>query len=163
MGYDLCACGARKGNGNVRCNACRLADVIPPLNPSPAEIGWIAGILEGEGCWTTKQSNPAAWWVAVRMTDEDVITRLMTLTGVGTISIDTGREGHKPAWDWAVNIRSHREWLTVAVWPWLGERRRRRIRELWPEIDLYLADEASTEGHLASNQTSAGSIPVIRS
>lgn len=100
-----------------------------------AERAWVAGILEGEGYWTQRVAD-GRWWVGVRMTDEDIIRRLPILTGIGTVTVDLkpGRPGCKIAWAWNVAVRSHREWLTVQVWPWMGQRRRARIREVWPDI-----------------------------
>jgi hypothetical protein len=115
---------------------CRYDDVaLPRTMISTAETAWVAGILEGEGCWTVSRSTQGRWWVAVRMTDEDVILKLQRLTGVGRISPARGRPEHKMAWAWQVSVQSHREWLTLKVWPWLGMRRRARIRELWPEVE----------------------------
>jgi hypothetical protein len=135
MSYDLCECGARKGSRYSRCFACRYGCADPPrLDITDAEVAWIAGILEGEGCWTTKNGR-ATWWISVRMTDRDIVERLATLTGIGRLSEEKPRPGHKHVWAWGVGVRQHREWLTLKVWPWLGERRRERIRQLWPEVD----------------------------
>jgi hypothetical protein len=134
-GRDFCACGRLKTKRHERCHVCREEDKPPPrIEISSPEVAWVAGILEGEGCWTRKATSNR-WWIAVRMTDEDLIRRLRTLTGVGTINIELSKRGHKTAWTWCVAVRSHREWLTLQVWPWLGTRRRARIRELWPEVE----------------------------
>jgi hypothetical protein len=45
------------------------------------DIAWLAGIIEGEGTFGRK-GHPAGQ-VRVQMTDEDVIDRLHSLTGVG--------------------------------------------------------------------------------
>lgn len=133
---DLCLCGRPKSMNRRQCSACRYENVPDPrYEISDAEVAWVAGILEGEGCWTVSRSTQGRWWVAVRMTDEDVILKLQHLTGVGRISPARGRPQHKMAWAWQVSVQPHREWLTLKVWPWLGVRRRVRIRELWPEVE----------------------------
>jgi len=109
---------------------------------SASEVAWVAGILEGEGCWIRK-ANKCQWWIAVRMTDEDVIRRLPALTGVGTVTSEVSKRGHKTTWTWWVAIRLHREWLTLQVWAWLGTRRRARIRELWPEVEAHATSIAA--------------------
>jgi hypothetical protein len=146
--YDRCACGSRKAKKHRRCQSCRYADVaLPRVDLSEADIAWVAGILEGEGCWTRKR-NGSRWWIAVRMTDKDIIDRLAQVTGVGRISQDRPRRPHhKMAWAWLVMARPHREWLTVQVWPRMGERRARRIEEVWPEVRAVVAQQA---GHQSS-------------
>jgi hypothetical protein len=128
--------GPRKAPQHPRCNACRLADVpLPRLEIAATEVAWVAGILEGEGCWARRRAR-ANWWIAVRMTDKDIVDRLASITGVGRISPARPQKTHyKMAWAWQVSVRAHREWLTVKVWPWMGERRRARIQELWPDVE----------------------------
>lgn len=139
MGYNLCACGTRKRYTAERCRKCRYTDIGSPREAVTApEVAWIAGILEGEGCWTGGPNRQGRWVVAVRMTDEDIVERLFSVTGVGRITREESVRGYKTAWIWQVAARPHREWLTLKVWPWLGARRRARIRELWPEVDLAL-------------------------
>lgn len=132
------------------CLNCK-ADDVPASNwrITDAEVAWVAGILEGEGCWT-KRNDPkrSTWWIAVRMTDRDIIDRLMEVTGVGSVSDARPlRDTYKMAWAWQVAARPHREWLTIQVWPWMGERRRARILELWPDILAVVAQQA---GHQSS-------------
>ncbi len=52
------------------------------------------------------------------------------------------------AWAWQVAVQVHREWLTTAVWPWLGERRQAKVRELWPEVEHAVV--AQQAGHQSS-------------
>lgn len=139
MGYNLCACGNRKRYTAGQCRVCRYSLIEEPRREIPAaEVAWTAGILEGEGCWTGGPNRQGRWVVAVRMTDEDIIERLHEVTGVGRITVEESSCGYKTAWIWQVAARPHREWLTLKVWPWLGTRRRARIRELRPEVDLAL-------------------------
>ena len=133
--YDSCECGNRKAKKSRRCAQCRSQDYPPPRQVTDAEIAWIAGILEGEGCWT-RHNGRTDWSVSVRMTDQDIIERLQAITGIGRLTFDgtPSKRARKPAWVWGVYARPHREWLTVKVWPWLGVRRRTRICELWPDF-----------------------------
>ena len=120
----------------------------PRWEISDAEIAWVAGILEGEGCWTHRNAR-THWWIAVRMTDKDIIDRLEAVTGVGQISpARPQKSNYKMAWAWQVSVQPHREWLTTIVWPWLGERRRAKIRELWPEVEHAVV--AQQVGHQSS-------------
>src|SRR5712691_5575847 len=100
---EPCACGQPKSQTSRRCRACHDADVPPPrLEISAAEVAWVAGILEGEGCWTQRRATKPRWWVAVRMTDKDIIERLAEVTGIGRVTPAPSRRGHKMAWAWQV-------------------------------------------------------------
>jgi hypothetical protein len=102
------------------------------------ELAWVAGLLEGEGCffpieYRTEKYGPYIYArVAVLMTDLDILQRLQSLTGVGNINGPTIRKNprHKPLWHWVVS--RHKESITLmrAVYPWMGERRRARIDEV---------------------------------
>jgi hypothetical protein len=153
--YDTCACGNRKAKKSIQCSSCRAVDFPAPNEVSTAEVGWIAGILEGEGCWTA-HGDRGNWLVAVRMTDQDIIDRLHYITGVGLVTVEESARGYKTAWAWQVAARPQREWLTVTVWPWLGTRRRARILQLWPDI---LASQAFSSDLSALQAGERGSIP----
>jgi hypothetical protein len=153
--YDTCACGNRKAKKNRQCRECHAVDYPEPNRVSAPEVAWMAGILEGEGCWTTRNSR-TTWLVAVRMTDKDIIERLQRITGVGRVTMEESARGHKTSWAWRVSARPHREWLTATVWPWLGVRRRERILELWPDI---LASQAFSGDAPAFQVGERGSIP----
>jgi hypothetical protein len=65
--------------------------VSGPNRMSSFELGWVAGLLEGEGCFFvntsgTPQYGPYAYArVAVCMTDRDVLERLQEVTGIGRL------------------------------------------------------------------------------
>jgi len=62
-----------------------------PNQMSDLELGWVAGILEGEGCFfvTTRKTAKYGPYVYARvtvcMTDRDIIERLQHVTGVGVL------------------------------------------------------------------------------
>jgi hypothetical protein len=139
MGYNGCACGNQKANHSKLCHDCYWEVDFQPKMITEGQIAWVAGILEGEGTWCYRAANPKNWWVAVRMTDRDIIERLYTWAGVGHCYFDqyirgVGREHHNAVHQWVVSVKPHREWLAQQVWPWLGERRKAKIRQLWPDI-----------------------------
>jgi len=139
MGYKDCPnCNGKMANHALMCRDCRQEDNIKshPVREeiSSEEIAWVAGILEGEGCWTQTRNG---WSIQVGMSDKDIIERLKSLTAVGHIYDQKSRqESHKAMYTWHVFRQHHREWLTSKVWPWLGERRRARIKELWHDVDV---------------------------
>jgi hypothetical protein len=95
-----------------------------------AETAWVAGIIEGEGYFTTKGSGGLA--VRVSMTDRDIIERLKALTGVGTLYVPRNpRPGEwKQAYTWAVQDRQDAKALLEAILPWLGLRRTAKVEEV---------------------------------
>jgi biotin operon repressor len=105
-----------------------------------AETAWMAGVLEGEGCFHRVQSSrvlratgerPWAPVVTVQMTDEDVIRRLADVMRCNPDRVKQvkARVGHKDTWRFTLT-----GWPAIEVmdacYPWLGARRRARIDEL---------------------------------
>lgn len=155
MSYNTCVCGAAKASHAAVCRRCRIEGHFRArLDITEAEVAWVAGIVEGEGCFST---NGREWWLAVKMTDEDIIERLHAVTGVGTVGSDARQASHhKIPYRWIVAGQREREWLASLILPWMGERRSERIRQL-------MRTEHGSAVRLASNQKVAGSIPVVRS
>jgi LAGLIDADG-like domain len=128
MSYNQCACGNRKGTQNVRCASCHRMHYPQPNTITPSQAAWLAGVFEGEGTFSVDG-------LAISMTDRDIIERLQTLTGVGGIYATNARSrsNRKPCWRWGVYNKPHRDWVLNMMWPWLGERRRQRVSELWAD------------------------------
>ncbi len=100
-------------------------------------IAWLAGLFEGEGSLSCRRVQTekrghgrAPWALDVSMCNEDVLRRAHVISGVGNLHgpYDNG-EGHKPYWKWTTTKRAHVFALLVALWPWLGERRRAKACE----------------------------------
>lgn len=101
-------------------------------------LGWVVGLIEGEG---TLQADPPA--VTVRMTDEDVIRRLLTETGIGRIGgpYQPSVGQRKQQWLWRTCKTTDVLWLLRETAPYFGERRQRRAFEIldrWSERTLML-------------------------
>ena len=96
------------------------------------QLAWVAGVIEGDGCLTMKNQRMFPH-VSVTMTDEDVIRRLQLWTGLGTVNgpyRPTTGHNKLPMWIWAVGGGAQAYALLIAIWPWLGSRRRARAEEL---------------------------------
>ena len=79
------------------------------------------------------------------MTDEDVIQRAHAIAGFGNVGGPYCRGDRKPYWTLAVTRRAWVFALVVAMWPWLGERRRATVREALaelPPVGYYLRGDA---------------------
>ena len=106
-----------------------------------AEIAWIAGLLEGEGCFsicTRKAAKHDHKTLAIlcEMTDEDVINKLHRLAGCGTVNKrqnDKGRvdrRERKPTWIWSVQNHAGILKICEAIYPLMGQRRKQKIDEM---------------------------------
>jgi hypothetical protein len=92
-------------------------------------IEWVAGLLEGEGSFYSVKPKQTVR-IACSMTDLDVLEKLQSLTGCGSIFKLTKRQSHwKDAWNWTITGRQAVE-LMRELLPYMGARRSERIREL---------------------------------
>lgn len=103
-------------------------------NITDIELGWLAGILEGEGSFvlgTTPKGYPR-YEVTVSMTDEDVINELLRITGMGRIygPYKKKKVQWKPSWKWSVVKEADVKDLCLRVKPLMYRRRRLQINRL---------------------------------
>jgi hypothetical protein len=100
---------------------------MPELSPS--DIAWLAGLLEGEGCFRLNRTTPS---VELSMCDEDIVNRAAALMGV-----DVSRKGFdtqanpswRPRWRIAANGKQAISVMRM-VRPWLGFRRGKKVDEV---------------------------------
>lgn len=91
------------------------------------DVAWLAGIYEGEGSCAITSGR--AIRVEIVMTDQDVMSRIHSLTGCGSLrSVAQRAENYKSAWRWSVGSGEAVDFLQ-AILPWLGERRSQRAQE----------------------------------
>ena len=93
------------------------------------QIGWIAGILDGEGYITIgkghHQYNPR---IAVGMTSAEVINALYVLTGLGSVySANRRITKHKLLFTWLVAAHRHIQALLDCIGPSLVCKRKQAI------------------------------------
>jgi len=98
---------------------------------------WVAGLLEGEGCFTKKCNAGTARNITVvcQMTDRDVVERLHRVAG-GTFHgpYANGPRGRLPRFMWRISgTAAYR--LMVELLPLMGKRRSARIRGLLAAYD----------------------------
>jgi hypothetical protein len=117
---------------------------------SEVEVAWVAGLVEGEGCfyiqtekYTSKRTGETYHnrrpTLIVAMTDEDVVKRLQEVTGVGTVNRsgpqNKNRPNHKPMWRYRVNPVATLM-LAIRLYPYMGRRRREKIEDLLGEFTV---------------------------
>lgn len=91
------------------------------------DIAWVAGFLEGEGCFFTSPTKSPG--VKVLSTDRDVLAKYAALVGKQVKGPYADNRGHKDRWE--VNVYG----LTAVklmdyILPWMGERRQAKIEEV---------------------------------
>lgn len=88
-------------------------------------IAWVAGIIEGEGNFNLRKDSKSAR-IRVRMTDKDVLDKLLQITKIGKINGPYKRNNPKwkDSWDWTVGIKKEFIELSYAILPWLLSRRK---------------------------------------
>lgn len=98
-----------------------------------SNLYWIAGLLEGEGCFyynPKRRSKGSYMWIKLAMTDKDVIERAASImncniqgpyTRVGTT--------HKPVYVATLYGRYAVAWM-MTLYTLMGERRKETIKEI---------------------------------
>src|SRR5665647_382263 len=97
------------------------------------EVAWVAGLLEGEGCFSLKRSG--ASYINCAMTDEDVIRKLYGLIGYGTIIKSRLLPNRKQVWVWRMGAREEVEEICRLLLPLMGTRRAARIQDLLDDFE----------------------------
>jgi hypothetical protein len=99
-------------------------------------IAWMAGLFEGEGC-IYKDPRCNSYRVSLNLTDLDVLQKLQTVAGCGSItSIRSRKSSHKPAWDWKIHKRAEVIRLLSAMLPYFGNRRAYKALNALDDLEL---------------------------
>jgi len=99
------------------------------------DIYWLAGLLEGEGCFSCSDNNGYPCPVVqVAMSDEDIIQRAAAiLGGGGKVRVRLNPKGtfehKKPIYVFRTTGQEAIEWM-FTLYSLMGERRRAKIEEI---------------------------------
>lgn len=108
---------------------------------SPEEVAWVAGLLEGEGCffitWSqTRVGEYPRMQLRCCMTDEDIVRKLYSMVG-GKVSgpiqkkkVSADGQLPKLQWLWVMGRRNGAEDLMKRIRPYMGTRRGAKIDEI---------------------------------
>lgn len=94
------------------------------------DLAWAAGIFEGEGCISKQGKSPRC---SVSMSDEDVVRRLQSTLGIGSIHKTPRshiKSTYKDLWTWTAGGFPSTLYVVGLLWRWLGERRRNKAEEI---------------------------------
>ena len=105
---------------------------------SLSEIAWLAGLLEGEGCFTFSKGPD----VVLKMTDKDVVERAASLMGAKVIARDPKNIKWKRTYCASIHGYQAIAWM-LTIYPFMGERRKEKIIE---NIGQMEKDKAATKG-----------------
>lgn len=92
-----------------------------------SQLGWIAGLLEGEGYFGTKKGYPC---ITLNMTDEDIVRRAQTVLGGNVSGPYNYRSHEKPIWQLNITKQAQAAGWMMTLYPMMGLRRQARIREI---------------------------------
>ena len=99
-------------------------------------IEWLAGLLEGEGCFgfqSHRKWNPR---IDLAMTDEDVVARASSLMKDGKYWTRYSHVGHKTQYCLRITGPRAIQWM-MTLYLLMGHRRRGKIKEIitrWKQI-----------------------------
>src|SRR5919108_5099564 len=90
------------------------------------DLAWLAGLLEGEGCFHHRGSHSIT--IRVSMKDEDVIRRAAALLDGPVDAFAPRSPHHSPMFATRVHGKRAAEWM-MTLWPLMGARRKASIKE----------------------------------
>jgi hypothetical protein len=92
------------------------------------DIAWAAGLFEGEGTlFLEPNGTPIA---ALKMTDQDVVSRFADIIGEGAIRRYDPPSPLKPIWQWRLGTKAKVGVLIDLLYPFLGARRKAKADEV---------------------------------
>ncbi len=92
-----------------------------------AKIAWLAGLLEGEGCFYSSKSNRNSPMIKLSMTDEDVVNLASDLLDVPYRKLKK-IPNRKQVFACVVSGRKARGWM-MTLYSFMGKRRRGKIKD----------------------------------
>jgi hypothetical protein len=107
---------------------------------SDFELGWLVGIIEGEGsisCRYNKKSGYLCAELTVSSTDEDMVDRLDRLYPGKSTYVRKYKNHYKEQYVWAVTSRQGIITIISTIYPYMGKRRKERIDQLLVEFNKY--------------------------
>lgn len=125
------------------------------------DIAWVAGILEGEGCFVIVDATPR---ILVEMTDEDIIVRLRNIISpkskIGVLP--PRRRKNKPSFILRIHGNLAIQWM-LTVYTLMGARRKAKINEILLQWDGSSRSNAVRSIMLAKNISRKEATEVLSS
>lgn len=101
---------------------------------SDFDLGWLVGIFEGEGCFSTSKSHGYDYpMISISSTDKDVLVRVRSILDTGTVrgpfTVSKSSYGNKPIWRLDIKCSKARKIMEIMK-PHMCIRRQSRIEEV---------------------------------
>jgi len=99
------------------------------------DLYWLAGLIEGEGCfsWKHRRKGNAYPLINLKMNDLDIVQRAHKIFGCGCISKGGNNYGmSKDSHQLQIVGQAAIDWM-VCLYPMMGKRRKIRILEVFNE------------------------------
>lgn len=112
-----------------------LIKKINKSNWSKENIAWVAGLFEGEGCFSLRfYKNKTYISTRIIMTDFDVLSKLKFIVKEGVLSgpynnVRKDGKARKQWMSWTLNEATPQIALIRSILPWLGKRRKQKALE----------------------------------
>lgn len=96
------------------------------LNITKKDLFWLAGLIEGDGCFTSQKNRPV---VSLALTDKDVLEKAANLLNTSFYTATGEKQGYKD--QYIFQIKSEKAISIMnALYPYMGERRKIRIDDV---------------------------------
>jgi hypothetical protein len=110
------------------------------------KIYWLAGILDGEGCFRFNGTPH----IQLLMTDLDIVERVRSITGtISQIYSRDRSDNLKRQYHLHINGKKAIEWM-MTLYPIMSVRRKEKIREVisqWKDMRNRISDDFCSKGH----------------
>ena len=106
------------------------------VSNDPVSIAWLAGLLEGEACFSIYSNGGIG--IQLGMTDEDVIKRVSILLGTRYHKAAPSTKGHKPVYVLCV-LSAKAAYYMGQVLPHMGDRRAEKIKKCLASYENMIA------------------------
>jgi hypothetical protein len=95
------------------------------------DLSWVAGFLEGEGCFDVNHPEKRGGYprIQITSTDVDVLEKFKRIVGFGGLDgpHKVRRATHRPTYRWTSSESAKVIALMRDIYPMMGSRRRERI------------------------------------
>lgn len=96
------------------------------------DIAWVAGLLEGEGCFSRRKGQKGNYHsptIQLCMTDKDTVIRFAKITGAYKVILQKHRtKANKKVFRCVIYGSRAVQWMQT-IYPLMGSRRKQKLRE----------------------------------
>lgn len=104
-----------------------------PLDITKKDLIWLAGLIEGDGCFTSQKNRPV---LSLGLTDKDVLEKAANLLETSFYTAIGEKRGYKDYY--VFQIKSEKAISIMnALYPYMGERRKKKIDEVKNKWDFH--------------------------